>query len=207
MDNATSHIGYLRAAEAQFRLATAARLATTFHRQPLDLPIRWAHGRQTVSYAEIALGPEEADFGAWNLQRSATFLMAAETLEAIRARDPNPKASADPSLAAAYQIARLIRNAFAHAPFNPLWRVDPDCRGRQFTVPDVITLDTTGLDGKPFDWRHYGGPLAILALARFVRCVVLGDKEPEPQIIPLPARAYYQQGDLILERVPDSEGP
>jgi hypothetical protein len=207
MDDSTSHIGYLRAAEAQFRLATAARLAATFHRQPLDLPIQWAHGRQTVSYGEIALTPSEADFAAWNLQRSATFLMAAEALEAIRTKDPNPKANLDSSVAAAYQIARLIRNAFAHAPFNPIWRIDADCRDRQFAVSGVIALDTTDLDGKPFDWRHYGGPLAILALARFVRRVVLEDSEPETQVIPLPTRAYYQQGDLILERVPDSERP
>jgi hypothetical protein len=43
-----------------------------------------------VSYAEIALSGDEADFAAWNLQRSATFLIASAALEAIRATIENP---------------------------------------------------------------------------------------------------------------------
>ena len=67
------HLGYLRAAEGQFRLATAVRLAVTFEHRPLDLPLQWLHGKHTVRYSEIALSREESDFAAWNLQRSATF--------------------------------------------------------------------------------------------------------------------------------------
>ena len=51
MDTREIHIGNLRAAEAQFRLATAARLAVTMGHQPLDLPIQWTHGNHAVTYA------------------------------------------------------------------------------------------------------------------------------------------------------------
>lgn len=201
MDAREIHARYLRAAEAQFRLATAARLAVTLGHQPLDLPIQWSHGKHQVNYSEIALGQEEADFAAWNLQRSGTFLMASAALEAIKATTQNPKTHADSRIANAYQIARMIRNAFSHSPFNPIWRIDRDCRDRDFEVPGVIRLDCTGLDGKPFDWRDYGGPLAILRLAWFVRKDLLGDINGLEEVVPLPERVYYQQGDLILMKV------
>lgn len=185
------HIRYLRVAESQFRLATAARLATTVGRQPLDLPIQWSHGNHVVNYSEIALSAKEADFAAWNLQRSATFLMASTVLEAIRATTENPRLHSDPAVVSAYQIARMIRNAFSHSPFNPIWRIDTDCRDRRFELPGVSQLDCVNLDGKPLDWRDYGGPLALLGLAGFVRHELLGDSKTREKVIPLPARFYY----------------
>lgn len=201
MDARETHLGHLRAAEAQFRLATAVRLAVTMGQQPLDLPIEWSHGKHVVNYTEVAIAREEADFAAWNLQRSATFLMASAALEAIRATIPKPKSHTDPKVADAYQIARTIRNAFAHNPFNPIWRIDADCQTRRFGIADVIELDCTGLDGKLFDWRHYGGPLALLRLSQFVRKDILDDNRETEKIIPLPERVYYQQGDLILQKI------
>ena len=197
------HLGYLRAAEGQFRLATAVRLAVTFEHQPLDLPLQWLHGKHTVRYSEIALSREESDFAAWNLQRSATFLMASAALEGIKATTANPKAHSDRRIVAAYQISRMVRNAFAHKLFNPIWHIDADCRDQQFEVPDVIRLDTTGLDSTPFDWRQYGGPLALLRLSNFVRKEVLSDDEQPDDVIPLPERLYIQQGDLIFMKVND----
>jgi hypothetical protein len=49
------HIKYLRAAELQFRLASAVRLAATFQVQLRDLPIKWSHGKHVVRYEEIAV--------------------------------------------------------------------------------------------------------------------------------------------------------
>lgn len=201
MDERNTHIEHLRAAEGQFRLATAARLAMTLGHQPLDLPIQWVHGRHLVNYSEIALSRDEADFAAWNLQRSATFLVASAVLEAIRGTIPNPKSNADNRIVNAYQIARMIRNAFSHSPFNPVWNIDQDCQDKQFEIQDVIRLDCRGLHGKPFDWRHYGGPLAILMLSRFTRQTILGDPGEAEKVIPSPERVYYQQGDLILMKV------
>ena len=203
MDDRDLHIGHLRAAEAQFRLATAARLAVTFGHQPLDLPIQWSHGKHVVNYAEVALSKEEADFAAWNLQRSASFLMASAALEAIKSTTANPKSHHNSEVESAYQIARMIRNAFSHSPFNPIWQIDPDCRNRKFMLEGVIHLDCTNLHGKRFDWRDYRGPLALLGLSRYVRYNVLGDSREPEKAIPMPEQVYYQQGDFILKKVDD----
>lgn len=195
------HIGRLFSAELQFRLASAVRLATTRGVQPLDLPIEWTHGEHRARYEELALRQDQADYAADFLHRSATFLMAVAMKDAIRAVVADPKTSPDPSTRAAYQIARLIRNAFAHAPFAPVWSIDPDCQNTVFSVPDIITLDTTRLQGQPFDWRHYGGPLALFRLCQFVRTAIL-KHSPDPRtVVPLPASRVYQIGDLILTQV------
>ena len=205
MSNFAQQIQHLRAAELQFRLASAVRLASTFKTQPRDLPVEWTHGKHRVRYDEIALSEDDADYAAWNLHRSATFLMAVAMKDAIRVAVHDPKTDSNADVRSAYQISRLIRNAFAHAPFHPIWSIDPDCRDRVFSVRDLLTLDTTGLHDQPFDWRHYGGPLALLRLSQFVRAEILKDTESPSPVIPIPQDVYIQQGNLILKRVDDVE--
>jgi hypothetical protein len=201
MSDIARQLQYLRIAELQFRLASAVRLATTVKTQPLDLPIEWSHGKHHVRYSEIALSVQDADYAAWHLHRSATFLMAVAMKDAIRSAVHDPKSATDLNVQSAYQIARLIRNAFAHAPCDPVWSIDEDCRDCVFIVHDVITLDTKGLHDQPFEWRHYGGPLAMLRLSQFVRAEVLRDAEPPSPIIPMPQKVFIQQGDLILQKI------
>ncbi|MGH9194666.1 MAG: hypothetical protein ACRD1T_02880 [Acidimicrobiia bacterium] len=201
MTDREHHLEQLFTAELQFRLASAVRLAVTGNRQPLDLPMEWTHGQHRVRYEEVALRQDQADYAAAFLQRSATYLMAVAMKDAIRAVVPDPRSSSDSDVRAAYQIARLIRNAFAHAPFSPVWSIDPDCRDKTFAIPDLITLDTTGLHGTPFDWRHYGGPLALFRLGRFVCTTILKDEPASRKVVPIPSRSIVQQGDLILEKV------
>ncbi len=201
MTDREHHIQQLFTAELQFRLASAVRLAVTGNRQPLDLPTEWVHGQHRVRYEEIALRQDQAEYAAAFLQRSATYLMAVAMKDAIRAVVLDPKASSDSNVQAAYQTARLIRNAFAHAPFTPTWSIDPDCRDKTFAIPDLITLDTTGLDGTAFHWRHYGGPLALFRLCGFVRTAILKDEAAPRKVVPMPSRSIVQQGDLILEKV------
>jgi len=196
-----SQIHQLFTAELQFRLASAIRLAVTTKRQPLDLPVEWTHGKHGVRYMEIALRQDQADYAACFLHRSATYLMAVAMKDAIRTVVPDPKACPSPDVQAAYQIARLIRNAFAHGPFRPTWSIDRDCRNKTFAISGLIELSTTGLDGKPFDWRHYGGPLALFRLCRFVRTEILKDPTPSRKVVPMPHQVIYQQGDLVLEKV------
>ncbi len=201
MSDRDKHIQLLFAAELQFRLASAVRLATTLEVQPLDLPMEWAYGKHRVTYEEVALRPDQADYAADFLHRSATFLMAVAMKDAILAVVHDPRTSSDASTRAAYQIARLIRNAFAHAPLSPKWSIDPDCRDKVFAVPDVIALDTTGIHGAAFDWRHYDGPLALFRLCGFVRTHVLKDLPPPRKSAPIPGNRVYQIGNLILEEV------
>jgi hypothetical protein len=196
-------IGQLFAAELQFRLASAVRLATTLKKQPLDLPVEWVHGKHRVRYNEVALRDDQADYASWHLHQSATFLMATGIKNAIVAVIPDPINQRDKNVSNAFQIARFIRNAFTHHPFKPIWSIEKKYQGKKFTVADIIELDTTKLHDKPFDWRHYGGPLAILRLSHFVRFEILKDKgkKPSERTLPKPKNEYIQQGSLILKKV------
>lgn len=195
------HISYLFAAELQFRLASAVRLATNLKAQRLDLPPAWTHGRHTVRYNEIALRQDQADYAAVALHQSATFLMAVTIKDAIIAVVQDPKNSPDSTISSAYQIARMIRNSFAHAPFAPVWSIDHDCKDRIFSVPRIIKLDTHSLNGQPFDWKHYGGTLALLRLCRFVRIKLLGDKAARRKSLPRQPKVIHQVGSVILQQV------
>jgi hypothetical protein len=199
------HIDLLFTAELQFRLASAVRLAVTMDNQPLDLPVEWSHGKHNVNYKEVTLRKDQADFTAWNMHRSATFLMAVAMKDAIKAAVPDPRNATNSNVQAAYEISRLIRNAFAHSPFNPVWSIDPYCRNRVFEVRNVVSFDTTDLQGVAFNWRHYGGPLAMLRLCRYVRFEILKDPKRTKRIIPIAKNIYYQQGSLILEQVKKPE--
>jgi hypothetical protein len=205
MIDVAAHIDLLFTAELQFRLASAVRLAVTMEDQPLDLPQEWSHGKHKVSYSEVALRQDQADFAAWSMHRSATFLMAVAMKDAIKAAVPDPKNATNSDVQAAYQISRLIRNAFAHSPFNPVWSIDPDCRNRVFEVSSVVSLDTTDLQGVAFNWRHYGGPLAMLRLCRYVRFEILKDLKRPRKKLPNPKNIYYLQGNLILRPAKKSE--
>jgi len=205
MIDVATHIDLLFTAELQFRLASAVRLAVTMENQPLDLPQEWSHGKHKVSYREVALRQDQADFAAWSMHRSATFLMAVAMKDAITAGVPDPKNATNSDVQAAYQVSRLIRNAFAHSPFNPVWSIDPDCRNRVFEVSGVVLLDTTDLQGVEFNWRHYGGPLAMLHLCRYVRFEILKDLKRPRKKLPSPKNIYYLQGNLILRPAKKSE--
>jgi hypothetical protein len=71
-----------------------------------------------------------------------------------------------------------------------------------FEIEKVIRLDTSRLHGNYLDWRHYGGPLAIFYLGRYVREVLLQDPvNPNREKPPRPTLHCYQQGRLILKRI------
>ena len=95
----------------------------------------------------------------------------------------------------------MIRNAFAHGPISPKWSIDENCRNRVFEIAKVMKLDTTKLDGKPFDWRHYGGPLALFRLCRFVRSHILKDVTNRRKPVSNPTTRITQVDNLILKEV------
>src|SRR6266542_1356705 len=143
MSQYQDQIDALFTAELQFRLATAVRLASTVGKQPLDVPVDWSHGQYRVRYQEIALRPDQGEYAAAALQRSATYMLAMTAKDAIRVAVPDPKNSTDSSIRAAYQVARLIRNAFAHAPFGPVRPSLPPRHNPPFLVPGTLKLHTT----------------------------------------------------------------
>ena len=173
MLDAHSHIQLLKLAELQFRLSCIVRTATNFEELPLNVPLVWTYGKHVIQSAEFALTPDEAAYAGDSLYHAATFLMVVQIRNAIAETVPDAKNHHDANICSAYQIARLIRNAFAHQPFNPTWSIDADCLNTTFTVHGIMEFDTTNLQSKPFNWMDYGGPLAILRLSQFVRSHIL----------------------------------
>jgi hypothetical protein len=189
-------------AELQFRLACTVNLAVANEVQTLDVPVLWVFGRHAVSYQDFGLRRDQADYAAAQLEMTATLVVASAIRDVVVEAFPNARNHADPNVVSAYQISRLIRNAFAHSMIEPKWSIDDDCQNKVFEIEKVIRLDTSALDGAHLDWRHYGGPLAIFYLCRYAREVLLqvpinaNRKKP-----PHPILQCYQQGRLILRRI------
>ncbi|MDD5260520.1 MAG: hypothetical protein PHD76_01600, partial [Methylacidiphilales bacterium] len=55
--------------------------------------------------------------------------------------------------------------------------------------------------GRPFDWHHYGGPLAMFRFCRFVRTQILGDQPSPRKVVPIPKRIIYQQGNMVITKL------
>lgn len=129
--------------------------------------------------------------------------MALTIRDALVAHVGDPKKDSREDVRSAYQIARMIRNAFAHGPMDPRWKIDEDCKNQTFRVDDIIARNTTDLLGVRFDWRHYGGPLALLRLGQYVRLDILGDTSTKPvdRVVDAPKAVYYQQGNLIAKKI------
>jgi hypothetical protein len=79
----------------------------------------------------------------------------------------------DSDINSASWIARLIRNAFAHNPFNPTWQTCPECDNKVFEVEGIIRLRTKGLNGRRMEMDDYGGPLSLFRLSGFIRMYIL----------------------------------
>jgi hypothetical protein len=79
--------------------------------------------------------------------------------------------------------------------------IQPALRAMVFSIPNILTLDTKNLHGTTFDWRHYGGPLAMFRFCRFVRIEILGDRPAPRKVVPIPKSIVHQIGDMILKRL------
>lgn len=143
-------------------------LGTSATRPELGYLTSFASYQHTANEEDLKLTREQ-EFGAADLlEHVATYILAVQIDAALEAAYPNRLESADQIVRATSSIARLIRNAFAHNPFAPKWIVDRNVVNKEFTVPEIISLNTTDLNGKDVERRHYGGPLALLKLSAFV---------------------------------------
>jgi hypothetical protein len=67
----------------------------------------------------------------------------------------------------------MIRCAFAHDPFNPVWRVGRTQAG-VLSIDDLgITIDMTGLDGRPLHSEVWGGRVGLFEVLGYAERAVL----------------------------------
>lgn len=171
--SAQEHVSLLKRAELQFRLTLAVRTACTLGIQPLKVPVVFTFGKKTVTGADMTLSHDEADEAAAVLEHTTTYALALQVVQAIKDVLGKPRDHADSSVRAAFEIARLVRNAYAHQPFQPHWSIDPDCTNKTFEVPGIARIDTTSLAGQRVRWQDYGGMLAMFRLSQYTRSIIL----------------------------------
>jgi hypothetical protein len=171
-EKASLHIKYLRWAELQFLLAHKVNTLTV-NSLMLDQPIGWSYGKHWLDRTEMTLSFDDAALASSVLHHSAAFLLAVHIVTAFKESIEKPREAHQPEWKAAFEIARLIRNAYTHSPACPRWSVDPDCSNTTYEVDSVIKLCTSDLQGKELEWTDYGGPIALYRLSEFVRTQVL----------------------------------
>jgi hypothetical protein len=163
-------------AEHQFRLACTVNFAVANRAQTLDVPVEWVFGRHRVSYRDFGLRCDQAEWAAVQLEMTATCVLAGAIRDVIVEAFKNPKRDCNCDVVNAYQISRMIRNAFSHSMVTPRWSIDTDCQQRTFAINGVISVGTCNLHDKPLEWHDYGGPLGMFQFGRFVRECLLGVK-------------------------------
>jgi len=202
MDDRDTLVKKLMVAEQQFRLACTVNLAVTNNVQTLDVPVEWTFGGHKVTYEDFGLRKDQAEIIAAHLEMTATFVICAAIRDALVCYFPNTRNHTNQDVVSAYQISRILRNAFSHSVISPVWSIDDDCKDRVFEINEVISLNTTGLQGQFVNWQDYGGPLAIFKFGRFVRENLLKCKvDQKRKKPPFPTIEIYQQGRLLLRRV------
>lgn len=135
--------------------------------------IGWQYGGHFIDKGELHLSDEERQVAARRVMNSITYLLAAQICEAMKRLKPPARQHPQAEVASAFEMSRLIRNAFAHDPGVPTWSIDPDCANKVFEVSGIMRLDTTNLQGQPIAWEDYGGFLAVHRLSQWVRQNVL----------------------------------
>ncbi len=163
-------VGSLEAAEILLKFAFGISATFAANDRPrLNYLEAFSWGKHVSQKAELELTEKQERIAPIFLEHVATYLCAVQVDTAFQQVVPERFQHADPAIQSAAWIARLVRNAFAHNPFAPTWKLYPECENRLFSVPGVIELNTTGLHDKPVARRDYGGPLAILRLLWFAK--------------------------------------
>ncbi|HEY7329841.1 MAG TPA: hypothetical protein VH592_19560 [Gemmataceae bacterium] len=163
--NRSRYIRSLDIAAMQFKLAIQVAGAAHSGTLPQQC-VGMVYGGLSIGKDALKLEPNDAALASTALQHCATFALAVAVDTALEQTIPDRFNSQDPKIVAAARIARIIRNAFTHDPFYPRWVCTNPNHIGQFAIPDVITIDTTIVNGQSVEWTHYGGPLALL---RFLR--------------------------------------
>ncbi len=167
-----SLIARIEAAEIFFKLGFGLSHAFYDDKATLIYPDVFSYGKHIVTRDEWELTEKELEQAGPILEHVSTYLTVVQidTVlgKIIEERFEHPNAD----IRSACWIARLIRNAFSHDPFHPTWILHPECENKQYHVPQVIELNTTGLHRKPVRRMDYGGPLSILRLLQWTKGIL-----------------------------------
>ena len=156
-------------AEWQFKLAIAVWATVHSGGYRLNYADAYDDGAHTLTREEMRLTPDEEEMASNLMLWSTARLLAVQMNAALERISPNHFGRPREELRTAITIVRLVRNAFAHNPFEPIWDMEPEYRDKVFEVPGIIHLDTHGTQGAVMVDRHLGGRSALLRLAQWLR--------------------------------------
>ncbi len=156
-------------AENVFKLALSVHSSVHTSQEPLQCLDIFVWGKYQADREELFLSKEEEKNAAAALEHCGIYIMTIQIDTVLSKTVENRFKHSDPDIQGASWIARLIRNAFAHNPLYPVWITYPECDSQVYQVRNIITLNTTGLNGEKIKRQHYGGPIAILKLSRIFR--------------------------------------
>jgi hypothetical protein len=166
------YLEILERTENQFKFIIAAKAACNLATENfLEYFDQLNFGKHSFFYDELYLSPEDEKIAVATLEDSTTHIITLQLDRILEIFIGGERFThSDLELATASLIIRQIRNAFAHDPFNPTWKIgQPQAKNKILKIDNVLTLDTKNIDGKRMEKMDYGGPLSILKLSRLVR--------------------------------------
>lgn len=116
--------------------------------------------------------------GAANQTRAAFALSALQTRRSLAVAFPGEPIEAElPELRTALSVLHLIALAVQNSVINPVWECPPPYR-RMFHIRRLgLTLNASGLGGRPLNWDDFGGLEIYLDLLEY--CASSADAVPE----------------------------
>ena len=138
--------------------------------KPLEYLGIFSFGKHTANYDDLKLNREQEKRGSAILEHVGTYMMILQLNKVLEDEWGEQRLqSNDNDIRIISQVVRLIRNAFAHDPFNPIWDISKSTENQTFDIPKILTLKTNQLDGKKVNRMDYGGPLALLRLLQYTK--------------------------------------
>ncbi|HPW34709.1 MAG TPA: hypothetical protein PK367_03075 [Candidatus Paceibacterota bacterium] len=134
-------------------------------------------GKHAASYNDLKLSSEEEVLGFSLLEHTAIYILVMQIDTAFESLFLNRFQHKNREIKNIAYVSRILRNSFAHNPFAPIWLIDRKMKNKKFLIRGILTLDTNNLSGKGVSRWDYGGPLALLKLAkRSIKLISSSDK-------------------------------
>ena len=128
-------INKLDFAEIQYKLALAvSSTCQSQQKSVISYLEMFSFGKHTVDKTELILDKNQEELASVLLEHSATYITMVQLNSVLEEVWPNRLQHKNDNIRNASQITRLIRNAFAHDPFEPIWKITPRWDNHIFEV-------------------------------------------------------------------------
>lgn len=164
MDRIKFHLKLIK--DAQILLKYVLGIKATYPK--LNYFDKFWYFNHVFTKKDLLLTDKEESHAFYIIEDVTAYLLTVQMDTALEATFNNRFSHRNKKIQSCAWIVRLIRNAFAHNPFCPIWKTYPECENKLYEIPNIIKLNTAGLHGKPVKKEHYGGLLSLLCLSQFL---------------------------------------